>query len=155
MELMGLGDCFINFQNISSALHPNSSKNLSFSRPSLFGTVNISFTWKKKGIPKEFSFSLECRHLGKIGLANFHYRRRVPGFISSACPCGWHRQTPKHAIMHCQLMSERSVLFREAGTRDYQKLTKSSKPLKSLTAWLMKSGILTQLSLATELLYQQ
>lgn len=92
---------------------------------------------------------------GKIGLADFLYKRRVPGITSPACPCGWHRQTPEHVIMFCRLINGRRAMFCEAGTNSYQALTESPKPLKSLTAWLMKSGTLTQFSLAVQLLYQQ
>lgn len=38
---------------------------------------------------------------------------------------------------------------------NYQVLNESPKPIKSLTAWLMQSGMLTQFSLAIQLLYQQ
>ena len=79
----------------------------------------------------------------------------LPPRPAPADPCGWHRQTPEHVIMFCRLMSDRNLMFCEAGTRSYQALTESPKPLKSLTAWLMKSGILTQFSLAVQLLYQQ
>ena len=93
---------------------------------------------------------------GKIGLAEFLHKSRVPRITSPACPCGKHKQTPEHVIMFCRLMkSDRDLMFRDAGTRSYQALTESPKPLKSLTAWLMKSGILTQFSLAVQLLYQQ
>ena len=90
----------------------------------------------------------------KMSLADFLYKHHVPGFLSPACPCGWYQQTPEHVIMHCQLMSNRRIMFCNVGTRDYQKLTESSKPLKILTAWFMKSGILTQFLLAIQLLYQ-
>ena len=91
---------------------------------------------------------------GKIGLADFLHKRRVPGITSPACPCGWHRQTPEHVIMFCRLTNGRRAMFYEAGTNSCQALTKSPKLLKSLTIWLMKSGILTQFSLAVQLLYQ-
>ena len=74
---------------------------------------------------------------GKIGLADFLHRRRVPAITSPACPCGWHRQTPEHVIMFCRLISGRKAMFREASTSSYQALTESPKPLKSLTAWLI------------------
>ena len=89
---------------------------------------------------------------GKIGLADFLYKRRVPSVTSPACSCGWHRQTPKHVIMFCRLIDNREQMFRAAGTSDYQQLTKSSKTLKILTAWLIKTGLLNQFSLASTLL---
>ena len=92
---------------------------------------------------------------GKIGLANFFHKRCVPGITSPACPCDWHRQTLEHVIMFCRPTNDRRVMFCKAGTNSYQALTESPKLLKSLIAWLMKSGILTQFSLAVQLLYQQ
>lgn len=77
----------------------------------------------------------------KFGLAAFLHRRRVPGFSSPACPCGWHWQNPKHVIMFCRLISGRDLILREAGTNNYRVLTEAPKSLKVLTARLMKSGI--------------
>ena len=99
----------------------------------------------------ESSLATQIR-TGKIGLADFLHKHRVPGITSPACPCGWHRQTPEHVIMFCRLIKGRRAMFREAGTNSYQTLTESPKPLKLLTAWLMKSGTLTQFSLAVQLL---
>ena len=64
---------------------------------------------------------------GKIGLADFLYKRRVPSVTSPACSCGWHRQTSEHVIMFCRLIGNREQMFRAAGTSDYQQLTESSK----------------------------
>lgn len=86
-------------------------------------------------------------------IADFLHRRRVPGFTSPTCPCRWHRQTLKHVIMFCRLISGRDLMFREAGMNNYQLLIESPKPMKALTSWLMKSGSLGQISLAVQLLY--
>lgn len=90
----------------------------------------------------------------KNWVADFLQRRRVPGFTSPACPCGWHRQTPKHAIMFCSHIADRERMLREAGANNYRVVTDSSKSLKVLTALLIKSGILGQFSLAVQLLYE-
>lgn len=34
-----------------------------------------------------------------IGLEDFLSRRKVLGHPSPACPCGWHKQTPKHILL--------------------------------------------------------
>ena len=57
--------------------------------------------------------------------------------------------------MFCRLVNGRKAMLCEAGTNSYQALTELPKPLKMLTAWLMKLGMLTQFSLAVQLLYQQ
>ena len=88
---------------------------------------------------------------GKIGLADFLYKRRVPSVTSPACSCGWYRTTPENVIMFCRLIDNREI-FRAAGTNDYLQLTKLSKTLKILTTWLMKTALLNQFSLASTLL---
>ena len=57
--------------------------------------------------------------------------------------------------MFCRLIDNREQMFRAAGTSDYQQLTESSKTLKILIAWLMKTGLMNQFSLASTLLYNQ
>ena len=52
----------------------------------------------------------------KIGLANFLYRRKVPGVNSAACPCGSLLQTAKHVIMFCRLHEHRTHMLRTAGS---------------------------------------
>ena len=47
-----------------------------------------------------------------------------------------------------------SVLLEEAGTTDYRKLITTTKGLKVVTRWLMKSGLVSQYSLVTQNLYQ-
>ena len=91
----------------------------------------------------------------KIGLANFLYRRKVPGVNSAACPCGSLLHTAKHVIMFCRLHEHRTHMLRTAGSSDYRKLITEPKALKVVTAWLMRTGILTQYSIATQLLEQQ
>lgn len=65
-----------------------------------------------------------------IGRADFLHRQKVPGVPSPACPCGWRGQTPK------RLLSGRELMLLDASTNNYRLLTKSSKSLISLTAWL-------------------
>ena len=71
---------------------------------------------------------------GGKGRADFLQKHRVPGITSPAYPCGWHRQRPEHMIMFCRFMRDRDSMFRDAGTKTYQVLTESPKPLRSLTA---------------------
>ena len=90
----------------------------------------------------------------KIGLANFLFNRRVPGAMTPACSCGWQKQTAKHIILHCRLIEGRYELLRQLGTHDYRTITRSSKMLKKLTAWIIKANLLTQFSLASQMLYE-
>lgn len=92
---------------------------------------------------------------GKIGLANFLHKHQVSGITSPVCPCGWHKQTLEYVIMFCRLISSKKAMFYEISTNSYQAFIDLPKPLKMLTAWLMKLGRLTQFSVAVQLLYQQ
>lgn len=74
-------------------------------------------------LPKPHSSLLTQIRTGKIGLAAFLHRCRVPGFESLACPCGWQWETAKHIVLGCPPASRRS-----AGnySRRSQPLTSSS-----------------------------
>lgn len=90
----------------------------------------------------------------KIGFAQFLHQSRVPTVDSPACDCGWHSQTAKHVIMYCRLRPHRRRVLEEAGTTDYRRLISTPKGLRVVTKWVMKSGLLSQFSLAAEQLYQ-
>ena len=90
----------------------------------------------------------------KIGLANFLFNRRVPGVMNPACSCGWQKQTAKHIILHCRLIDGRYEVLKQIGTNDYRTIMSSSKMLKKLTTWIIKANLLTQFSLASQLLYE-
>lgn len=85
-------------------------------------------------------------HKEKTGFAQFLYRQRVPAVASPACDCAWDSQTAKHIIRHCSPRPHRRRMLEEAGTTDYRTLIATPKCLKAITAWLMKLGLLSQLS---------
>ena len=89
----------------------------------------------------------------KIGLADFLFRRHVPDVLTPNCPCGWPKQTAKHVIMFCKLNSNRQSMLRSIDTNNYRLITDSSRAMKLLTAWLMKTGLLTQFSMTAQHLY--
>ena len=89
----------------------------------------------------------------KIGLAAFLHRHRVPDVSSPNCSCGWHKQTTKHVIMFCNLNDYRKTLLNTIGTNNYRLITESSKAMKLVTKWLMKTGLLSQFSLTAQHLY--
>ena len=90
----------------------------------------------------------------RIGLADYLARRRVPGFESPACSCGWEHQTAKHIIAHCPTTEELRREIWEAGkTPDYRSLVTKASGLRLAARLLMKTGLLGQFSLARTLLY--
>ena len=90
----------------------------------------------------------------KIRLANFLFNRRVPGIMTPAGSCEWQKQTAKNIILHCRLIDRRYEVLKQIGINDYRTIMSSSKKLKKLTTWIIKANLLTQFSLASQLLYE-
>lgn len=89
-----------------------------------------------------------------IGLKAYLTDRKVPGYLSAACSCGFARQTAKHILMHCPLYAERRAeMLRAVGTQDYRTLTASAKGLKEASKFMIRTNLLEQFSLADILLY--
>ena len=86
----------------------------------------------------------------KINLTNFLFKRKVSNIIFSTCLCEWSRQTSQHIIMNCDLQNYRSrlTILKEVDTSTYSALIENVKELKLSTAWLIKTELLTQFSLA-------
>lgn len=84
-----------------------------------------------------------------IGLNDYLFRRRVPGYSKSDCDCGWPRQTPKHIILFCPTHATgRTEMLAEAKTTDYTNLLSTEAGLRAVTRWFLQRDILTQFSLA-------
>lgn len=87
-----------------------------------------------------------------ISLEDFLSRRKVPGHPSLACPCGWHRQTPKHILIFCPHFQEgRAQMLQLAETTDYHTLLSTKKGVQAVTKWFLRLGLLNQFSLAREM----
>lgn len=67
--------------------------------------------------------------------------------------CGWPKQTSRHIIMDCQLYNNRDGILLES-VQGYETLITESKRLKMVTAWLMKTNLLSQFSLAAQQLQE-
>ena len=64
---------------------------------------------------------------GKIGLAAFRCKRRVPGFPTPAFCCGAQWETAKHVVLECpRLQRVRRSLYTAAATTDYQAMISPS-----------------------------
>ena len=101
----------------------------------------------------ESSLAVQIR-TKNIEFAQFLYWQHILATTLLACKCEWHSQTAKHIIQYCNLRPDRQRMLKDAGTTDYEKAVSTSKGLKAVTTWLMKLGLLSQFSLATEQLYQ-
>ena len=103
------------------------------------------------GLSKAQSSILTQVRTGKIALAAFLCKRRVPGFPTPACSCGAPWETAKHVVLDCpRLLQVRRSLYLAAATTDYQALTSQPRPAAALTAWILRQGTLPQFSWAQE-----
>ena len=103
------------------------------------------------GLPKAQTSVLTQIRTGKIGLAAFLHKRRVPGVLTPACSCGWQWETAKHIILDCHRFTNEWQLLRQT-TRatDFQMLTNNPRTTATLTAWFIWLDILPQFSWALE-----
>ena len=103
------------------------------------------------GLSKAQSSILTQVRTGKIGLAAFLCKRRVPGFPTPACSCGAQWETARHVVVACpRLLRARCSLHAAASTTDYQVMTSRPRPAAALTAWILRHGVLPQFSWAQE-----
>ena len=94
-------------------------------------------------LPKAHSSLLRQIRAGKIGLAAFSHQRRVSGFGSPACDCGWPWKTVKHVIFACPRFTRGwQELRRTAITTDFQVLTANPHAAAALAAWFLGLNIL-------------
>jgi hypothetical protein len=87
---------------------------------------------------------------GRIGLAHFLNKARVPGFPAPGCECEQGDETAEHVLLHCRLESERRSWQRGASFRD---LVSEERNTRHAAKWLIQSGRLGQFRLANRLLY--
>ena len=99
----------------------------------------------------ESSLAVQIR-TGRIGLASFLNKMRVPGFDSPNCSCGNYAETASHVIAFCPRYTEARRRL-GPGPIDLKALTTTNKGLKKLTGWFMRLRLLNQFRLAEELIY--
>jgi hypothetical protein len=103
-----------------------------------------------KHLKKAESSVLVQARTGRISLAHFLNKARVPGYETPACRCGLGDETAEHLLLHCQLETERRQCRRGMRLRDLV-----SEPRSTATAarWIIQSGRIGQFQLASKLLY--
>ena len=86
-----------------------------------------------------------------VGLNDYLCRRKVPGYDSPLCDCGWPRQTVKHIVLFClRFARDRDKMIQEAATSDYTTLPSTARGLRAATKSFLEQNVLTQFSLARE-----
>ena len=87
---------------------------------------------------------------GRIGLAHFLCKARVPGYKTPAYRCGLGDKTAEHLLLHCRLETERRQWRR--GTRLSDLVSEPSRAATT-AKWIIQSSRLGQFQLASRLLY--
>jgi hypothetical protein len=129
------------------------------SRPHQWGLIGVEAPSRKilkihKDLKKAESAVLTQIRTGRIGLAAFLNKVRVPDYLSPACRCGQAHETAAHIIAHCQLYAEARRSLRGPDMRmDVRSLVSTSEGARRLTKWVISLRILPQFNLAAELLY--
>ena len=105
-----------------------------------------------QGLHKSQSSVLVQLRSGKTGLAAFLCKRKVPGFDTPVCQCGYHAETVLHVLVHCpRLAQQRQALLHE-GRLNKGWLLDTPQGAQLVTKWWIQQGILPQFSLAQQLM---
>jgi hypothetical protein len=105
------------------------------------------------GLRRAESALLTKARTGKIGLAKFLYRQRVPGFSTATCQCEVGQETPRHMALYCTYEADRRHYLRVGGNRTYTQMVGTNEGAKHFVLWIMYSGRLGQFALAKRLLF--
>jgi hypothetical protein len=108
-----------------------------------------------EGLHKAESLVITQIRTGRIGLAAFLNKARVPEFPSPACQCGQAYETAKHIIAECPRFAEARRSLTEPGSNqvDVKSLVSKADRVQGLARWFLRLRILPQFHLAEELLY--
>ncbi len=88
--------------------------------------------------------------IDRIDLTNYLFHRRMLTIVSSICSCDWFKQITKHIILFCSNHHiYRDNMLRVVETQNYNTLLDTIKDFKKEVRWLMKTNLLTQFFLAS------
>jgi exonuclease III len=113
-----------------------------------FGTHNYLLYKNLKRAEASLAIQIRSEH---IGFRAYLHQRRVPGYETKACPCGYLSQNPEHMLLRCPQWSEGRGEWRaKARDRSYQALISNPGDLQRITRWILRQGFIKQFSLAEE-----
>jgi hypothetical protein len=97
------------------------------------------------GLPKAMSsIGIQLR-TGKIGLGDFLFGRKVPGFDTPECSCGRGNQTVQHVLLACpRWTEERWRAFGSFRQRDMAVLLGKPKEFRASITFILETGLLGQ-----------
>jgi hypothetical protein len=105
-----------------------------------------------EGLHKAESSILTQLRTGKIGLADFLHKAGVPEVTSTACSCGYEKETPRHVTVFCSRFGDTRERLRISGSLSFRALLTTVEGVRRVTRWWLRRGILGQFQLASELI---
>ena len=104
-----------------------------------------------KDLPKAESTMATLLRTEHIGMNDYLHRRKVPGYDSPICECGWPKQTVKHILLFCpRFARDRDKMIQEAGCSDFSKILSTPRGIRAAARWFLRQDILTQFSLTRD-----
>jgi hypothetical protein len=92
------------------------------------------------GLRKAESSVLVQARTGRIGLARFLYKRRVPRVLTAQCRCSASEETVRHMALFCTEEAGRRQHLRTKGRLDYQQLIGINNGARKLAEWVIRLG---------------
>jgi hypothetical protein len=115
---------------------------------------NAAILQLHKDLCKAESSALVQARTECIGLAQFLYKRKVPGVTTPNCTCSNAPETARHLVQYCAIYPDREGLHQSTVSYrpiDYRQLTGTPQGAKILSKWIIGTGRLLQYSLAKRL----
>lgn len=113
-----------------------------------FGRYNYLIYKDLKRAEASIAIQIRSEH---IGLRAYLHQRRVPGYDSKRCPCGYLSQNPEHMVLNCtKWVKGRSQWRAKARDRQYQAIIQDRQDIRRVTRWILNEDYLEQFSLAVE-----
>jgi hypothetical protein len=106
-----------------------------------------------RGLRKAESALLTQARTGRIGLAEFLYRRRVPSVSTATCQCQAGQETPRHMALFCKYEADRRRYLHADKRRTYAQMVGTNEGARHFVRWMMYLGRLRQFALAKGLLF--
>ena len=118
------------------------------------GLKRLKMKWHIKLVKMKSNLITQMR-TEKIELVKFLHVHKIPGFNHSNCFCETNKQTSKHVMMDCSLMSKKNEIWRtvNGAAKNYRRLMTIFKMMKTLTRWFIKANLLPMFSLTRNQLY--
>jgi hypothetical protein len=105
-----------------------------------------------QGLHKAESSIFVQLRTGKIGLADFLHKAKVPGYDTPQCPCGQARETPAHVTIFCSRFQGLRQDLLMKGRLDFGSLLSTKEGVRRISRWWLRRDILGQFRVANQLI---